>query len=113
MRFENIIQSIDLDIQDIIVNGPHIPTKIVDCEKHVKTKVGWDDKDKKLIQLNHKVVTAILCALNEDEFNRVTMCSSIKEIWNTLEKCYECTSQVKKSKIIMLILDYELFKVKD
>lgn len=58
------------------------------------------DKNKKLIILNHKVVTALLCALSESEFNRVAMCTLAKEIWDTLKNCYEDTSQGKSQRLV-------------
>ncbi|EOY09072.1 Uncharacterized protein TCM_024438 [Theobroma cacao] len=113
MRFENFIQSIDLDIWDIILEGLHVPTKLVDSVRHVKKKAEWDDKDRKLVQLNHKTIKALFCALSESEFNRVTTSTLAKDIWDILKNCYDRTNQVKESKISFLTLDYELFKIKE
>ncbi|GAV63422.1 UBN2 domain-containing protein [Cephalotus follicularis] len=56
---------------------------------------------------------SLLCAVNADEFNRISSCDSAKEIWKLLEVTYEGTNQVKESKISMLVHQYELFMMHD
>ena len=51
-------------------------------------------------------------ALDANKFNRISICTSTKEIWNTLEVTHEGTNQIKKLKINMLVHKYELFKIK-
>ena len=51
------------------------------------------------------------CALNANKFNRISICTSTKEIWDTLEVTHEKNNQVKESKINMLVHKYELFKM--
>ena len=48
-------------------------------------------------------------AIGEAEYNRISRCSSAKEIWDTLELAYEGTREVKRSKIDLLMSKYELF----
>ncbi|XP_057971446.1 uncharacterized protein LOC131160121 [Malania oleifera] len=40
-------------------------------------------------------------------------CNTAKEMWEKLQVTYEGTSQVKKSKIYMLVKEYEMFKMKE
>ena len=49
--------------------------------------------------------------MDSNEFNRISTCNIAKEIWNKLEVTYEGTSQVKTSKINLLVHNYELFKI--
>ena len=51
------------------------------------------------------------CGLDGDEFDRVRACKSAKEIWDKLVVTYEGTSQVKETKISILVRKYELFKM--
>ena len=53
----------------------------------------------------------LYCALNASEFNRISTCTSAKEIWNRLEVTHEGTNQVKESKINILVHKYELFQM--
>ena len=62
-------------------------------------------------QLNAKSLNVLYYALDMNEFNRISTCSSIKEIWDRLEIIHEDTNQVKESKISMLVHKYELFKI--
>ena len=56
-------------------------------------------------------MNVLYCALRVNEFNRISTCSSVKEIWDRLEVTNEGTTQVKESKINMLVHKYELFKI--
>ena len=93
-----------------IINGPHILTHIVKNIVILKLKKYHDENDKRMAQLNSKTINVLYCALGVNEFNRISICSSTKEIWNRLEVTREGTNQVKESKIYMLVHKYELFK---
>ena len=56
-------------------------------------------------------MNVLYCALDKNEFNRVSTCNSAKEIWDRLEVTHEGTNQVKESKINILVHKYELFKM--
>src|ERR1700732_5611262 len=53
------------------------------------------------------------CALTSYEFDKVSSCSTAKEMWDKLETTYEGTSLVKESKIGVLIRDYDLFSMRE
>ena len=53
----------------------------------------------------------LYCALDANEFNRICSCDTAKEIWDKLVVTYEGTSQVRETKVNMLIHEYELFKM--
>ncbi|GAV76501.1 LOW QUALITY PROTEIN: UBN2 domain-containing protein, partial [Cephalotus follicularis] len=62
--------------------------------------------------LNAKAKHVIICALNSNEFNRVSSCATAK-MWDRLEVTYEGTNQVKDAKINMLVREYEMFSMKE
>ena len=64
-----------------------------------------------MAQLNAKVINVLYCALDVNEFNRTSTCNFAKEIWDRLKVTHEGTSQVKESKISILVYKYELFKM--
>ncbi|XP_058222936.1 uncharacterized protein LOC131332656 [Rhododendron vialii] len=101
----------DYKLWRIIVDGPHRPTKTVNGVVVFKEEKEWDANDVKGIELNAKAMNLLYCALDPNEFNRVSTCESAKEIWDKLEVTHEGTSQVKESKIDMLVHKYELFKM--
>ncbi|KAK5812068.1 hypothetical protein PVK06_027466 [Gossypium arboreum] len=47
-----------------------------------------------------------------DEYSILLSCLNGKEIWDKLEVTYEGTSQLKNSKVGILTLNYETFKMK-
>ncbi|KAH1039640.1 hypothetical protein J1N35_041383 [Gossypium stocksii] len=78
----------------------------------LKRKKEWNEEDRMSIQLNAKAMHALFYALCPEEYNNVLSCSIAKEIWKKLEVTHECTTQVKKSKIGIITINYETFKMK-
>src|SRR4051812_43957600 len=64
---------------------------------------------KKLMQTNAKAMNALFCALERNEFNRVSNCKTAYEIWHILEVTHEGISRDKESKISVLVHKFELF----
>ena len=81
---ENFYSSLasNYEVWKVIENGPHIPTK---------TQEEWDDNDKRLKEINAKVMNLLYCALAPNEFSKIFRCTSAKEIWDALEVSYEGT----------------------
>ena len=57
-------------------------------------------------------MNSLICALEINEFNRISCCQSAKEIWDKLEVTHEGTNQVKEDRIDLLMGQYEGFKMK-
>ncbi|XP_077232436.1 uncharacterized protein LOC143869763 [Tasmannia lanceolata] len=74
---------------------------------------AWSLQEKANFTMNYKAMNALICALSSDEFNRVSNLKSAREIWETLEVTYEGTTQVEKTKVNLLVSDFEAFKMKD
>ncbi|MQL93283.1 hypothetical protein Taro_025924, partial [Colocasia esculenta] len=51
------------------------------------------------------------CAIHPDEYSRISMCNSAKEIWDNLKLIYKGTSEVKETKANILVHEYEMFKM--
>ena len=110
-RMHIFVQATDYEIWSIITIGPHYPTKTIDGISTLKPEREWNEQYKKLAQLNAKAMNVLYYALDANEFNRISVCTTAKEIWDTLEVTHERTNQVKESKINMLVHKYELFKI--
>ena len=95
----------------IITSSLDCPTKIIDGISILKPEREWNEQDKMLTQLNAKAMNMLYCALDTNEFNQISVCTSAKEIWDTLEVIHEKTNQVKESKINILVHKYELFRI--
>ncbi|XP_077242502.1 uncharacterized protein LOC143883016 [Tasmannia lanceolata] len=96
------LKSIDFDMWELIEEGYVEP---------IAERKNWIAADKKRASLDAKGVTLLFCALSPEEFNRVSNCKTAREIWTTLETTHDGTTQVKKSKVNMLISDFESFEI--
>ncbi|KAG8635627.1 hypothetical protein MANES_16G049670v8 [Manihot esculenta] len=93
-----------------IIKGPEIPLVIGGIRE--KTEKEYIDADWKKISANAKTLNILHCALNVIEYNHVSCYESAKEVWDKLEVTYKGTNQVKKSKVNLLIRDFEMFEIK-
>ena len=65
------LKSTNLDLWDVIEDGPHIPSKLENGVMVPKPKQELGELDKKKVQLNAKYVYILYCAIDRNEFNRV------------------------------------------
>ncbi len=107
-RMTTCIKAWDYHIWKVIVNGPHVPTKIVEEQEIPKLENEWDENSVKLIELDYKAINCLCCALDPNEFDRISSCNSAKEIWYKLEATYEGSSQVEESKMSMVVHGHKL-----
>src|SRR6202044_3912985 len=73
----------------------------------------WTLVEKTNANLDSKAMNALFCAMDKNEFNRVSTSSSSHQIWHTLEVTHEGTSKVKDSKISVLVHRFEMFKMNE
>ena len=102
-RMRVFLISLNLDLWNIVENGFQLPSKPMN---------EWSDLEKKYFSLNAKAMNALFCALDKNEFNRISTCETAFDIWRTLEITHEGTSRVKDSKVNILLHDFELFHMK-
>ncbi|GAV74122.1 zf-CCHC domain-containing protein/DUF4219 domain-containing protein/UBN2 domain-containing protein, partial [Cephalotus follicularis] len=108
------IQSLDYNLWDLIVDGPNLPTITLENGEVVsKPRNLYDDNDRKRVQINTKAKHIIICAINSNDFNRISSCVSAKEMWDRLEVTYKGTNQVKEAKVSMLVHEYEMFTMNE
>nr|XP_016448269.1 PREDICTED: uncharacterized protein LOC107773360 [Nicotiana tabacum] len=89
----------DSKLWDVICDGPFVPTKTVGdpAVTILKTRKEFNDADREAIEKNFRAIFFL----------------SAKEIWEALQTAHEGTTQFKQSKIDMLTIEYELFRMKD
>ena len=64
-----------------------------------------------MLEKNAKAKCILVCGLGPDEFNRISGCTTLKKIWDTLVNAHEGTTQVRKFRIAKLCTEYEAFKM--
>src|SRR6202047_562271 len=113
VRMTSFIQSTEPECWVRILNGPVLPTTIVDGLTILKEEKDYSEVDWKANRFNAKALSLMQCALGPSEFHKVSACPSAKHMWDQLKTTYEGTSLVKESKIGVLIREYELFQMKE
>ncbi|GJV00914.1 zf-CCHC domain-containing protein [Tanacetum coccineum] len=112
-RFETYVKSKDLDLWHVITYGDFSPV-----QNNPETKkdeiVPFDKQNddlKKKLAKNNKAKMVIYNALPRKEYERIFMCKTTKEIWDTLLITHQGNSQVKNNKIDLLVQQYEQFTI--
>lgn len=111
-RMRIFIESMEFDLWTIVEEGYTKPTITTEGITTEKPKSRWSIDEKNKYTLNSRAMNALFCGLSPEEYNKVSVCKTAKEIWDTLEVTNEGTSQVKDSKISTLMHKYEMFKMK-
>ena len=106
------LESLDLEVWKTILFGYTFPTKDVDGGKIRKTLDEYNEEESRKFQLNSRAIYILVCAMDRNEYNRISQCKTAKEIWRILEITHEGTTQVKDSKVRILENDYEMLKMK-
>ena len=101
----------DLELWSIIQKGPHTFYTEVGGRNIPKSEVILSATGLEKHSKNYKAIHLLYCSLNAEEFNRILSCKSAKEIWDKFVVTFEGTSQVKQTKISLLLRQYELFKM--
>ncbi|XP_016184183.1 uncharacterized protein LOC107625950 isoform X2 [Arachis ipaensis] len=113
-RMKIFVQSMDYNIWKIIMNGPQTPTKIgVDGVVTPKTETEWNEDDKKKVELNAKALNLLNCAISFEEYRKISISKTAKEIWDKLQVTHDGTPRVKEMRIDMLNKEYEIFFMKE
>ena len=88
--------------------------KVVNSSPYIlpKDESEWTYEHIMHSKLNFSAMNIMQCAIHPDEFSRVSICNSTKEMWDSLKLIYEGTSKVKATKANILVHEYELFRMK-
>ncbi|VFQ69256.1 unnamed protein product [Cuscuta campestris] len=87
--------------------------KKVDDKLIPKTEDEFDAEDIKKIENYAKAINMLYCAVNPDDYRKISCCTTAKEMWDKLEVTYEGTDQVREAKIDFLTQEYEMFRMKE
>ena len=104
------IKTEDYELWNIITKGPYVPM-IIDGKTVKKTEEQYTQEDFAKLSKNYKAMHILYCGLDANEYNRICVCELAKEIWDKLVVTYEGISQIRETKINMLVHQYELFKM--
>ncbi|VFQ89750.1 unnamed protein product [Cuscuta campestris] len=78
-----------------------------------KDEDEYDEADLKKAQLNATAINFLYCAVNANDYQKISRCQTANQMRNKLMITYEGTPQVRESKIDLLTHEYELFAMKE
>ncbi|GJU07888.1 hypothetical protein Tco_1124318 [Tanacetum coccineum] len=112
-RFETYMKAKDLDLWHIILNDnipPVAKNKVTQILEVVPFEEQSNDLKKKLAK-NNEAKMVLYNALLKKEYERIFMCKTAKDIWQSLLITHQGNSQVKDNKIDLLVQQYEQFTI--
>ncbi|XP_070013019.1 uncharacterized protein [Nicotiana sylvestris] len=71
----------------------------------------YSDIDRKAVEKNYRTKKILVCGIGPDEYNRVSVCDSTKEIWEALQTPHEGTTQDMHTRFASII--NELHSLRD
>ncbi|GJQ91094.1 zf-CCHC domain-containing protein [Tanacetum coccineum] len=112
-RFETYVKAKDLDLWHIILNGDFPPlskNEVTQILVVVPFEEQSDDLKKKLAK-NNEAKMVLYNALPKKEYERIFMCKTAKDIWQSFLITHQGNRQVKDNKIDLLVQQYEQFTI--
>ncbi|GJU58499.1 zf-CCHC domain-containing protein [Tanacetum coccineum] len=95
-------------------HGNYKPTiKDKDGKDVVTTYDKLDENQKKMISKNYEAKMFLYNVLPKKEYERIFMCNTAQDIWNSLIITHQGNKQVKDNKIDLFIQKYEEFTISD
>ncbi|GJZ99446.1 hypothetical protein Tco_0671997 [Tanacetum coccineum] len=103
----------DLDLWHVITDGdfPPIQNNPETKKDEIVPFHKQNDDLKKKLAKNNEAKMVIYNALPRKEYERIFMCQTAKEIWDTLLITHQGNNQVKANKIDLLVQQYEQFMI--
>ncbi|GJR62724.1 hypothetical protein Tco_1504886 [Tanacetum coccineum] len=113
-RFETYMKSKDIDLWYIIANGNYKPTiKDKDGKDVVTPNEKLDENQKKMLSKNDEAKMILYNAFPKKEYERIFMCDTAQNIWDSLITTHQGNKQVKDNKIDLFVQKYEVFTIID
>ncbi|KAL9253465.1 hypothetical protein AKJ16_DCAP10058 [Drosera capensis] len=109
------LNSIDERMQDIIIDGPHIPmmSDPLDPRREVhRPRSLWSKDDWELVMIDRKAQNQIFKALDDNMFEIMVHTIAAKEAWDALMLRNEGTNEIRENKKDVLIQQYELVSMR-
>ena len=113
VRMMAYLKSIDTRVWISVLNGYTPPTKIVDEVVMPKPLEEYSRNELEVDNWNFKALHNIFSFVSVEEFKRISTCVEAKEAWDVLQRTYEGTDAVKRSKTQKLKTMYENVRMEE
>ena len=113
-RMKAFIKALDEKAWRSVLNGWSPPTtKDEEGKDILKPDLTWSSDDDKLANCNSKALHAILNGVDATRIKMITNCESAKEAWDILQTHFEGSSDMKRTKLIMLTSKFEQLRMRE
>ncbi|GJW96985.1 hypothetical protein Tco_0178793 [Tanacetum coccineum] len=113
-HFETYVKSKDIDLWHIIVHGNYKPAIInKDGKNEIIPYEKFKESHKKMISKNDEAKMVLYNAFPKKKYERIFMCNTVKDVWNSLIITRQGNKQVKDNKIDLFVQKYEEFVIFD
>ena len=110
-NFYSYIMSLDEELWDILEDG--VGDLVLDEEGAAVDRKKHTPELRKLYKKHHIIRGALVTAIPKAEYMKMSDISTAKSMFASLCSNYEGNKKVKEAKALMLVHQYELFKMKD
>ncbi|XP_019179849.1 PREDICTED: uncharacterized protein LOC109175046 [Ipomoea nil] len=113
-RMEIYLQAQGTRVYRTVLTGWSPPTiQNADGTAEAKPIDTWTEEEMTSSDLNNKALSSIVGSLHESVFTLVTGIQEAKRVWDTLETRYEGTSDVKQSKLQLVLSEFESLRMSE
>ncbi|GKA24241.1 zf-CCHC domain-containing protein [Tanacetum coccineum] len=108
-------QNDHIDIWHVIVNGDYIPTvtNLVTGKNETTPYDKLKEENKKMLSKNDEAKMVLYNALPKNEYERIFMCKTARDVWNSLVITHQGNKQVNDNKIDLFVQEYKQFIIFD
>src|SRR3954469_17785174 len=109
-KLESYFLGLDGDLWNLLVDGYKHPVKASGVKL---TRQEMSDDQKKQFKNHHKSRTVLQNAISHAEYEKISNRETAHDIYESLKMTHEGNTQVKETKALALIQEYEAFKMED
>jgi len=111
VRMQIFLESVDRGIWDVVLDGPFIPVNVINDVQEPKPFSQWTVDENRRAQYDVRARNIISSTLTLDEFYKILVCTSARDMWEILRVTHEGTYDVKRARKNSLIQEYKMFRM--
>jgi len=110
-KFYSYVMGLDEELSDILEDG--VGDLVLDEEGAAIDRKKHTHAQKKLYKKHHTIRGSLVTAISKAEYMKMSYNSTTKAMFASLCANYEGSKKVREAKALMLVHQYELFKMKE
>jgi len=110
-NFYSYVMGLDEELWDILEDG--VGDLVLDEEGAAIDRKKHTPEQNKLYKKHHKIIGSLVTTIPKAEYMKMSDKSTVKAMFASLCANYEGSKKVREAKALMLVHQYELFKMKE